>query len=224
MRALRELRERANGTVDTVVARGASRTAVYAALSGARLPSVQMLDLIVDVVLTVAPLRKAVARHCEGSARTVDSHIDGPTFPTSEWFDQILVGLASVIGAGDEVDESVVHGAPRTERLREPLFRARAARREERTTGEEWLDNLNDHDNTAHVRALYAYGLEVQPTGVEALTSSEAHGKGDVATSAWTARSRLGEPATAGVVLFRQNPGDGKPFYSYHSASELSAD
>ncbi|MEU6125971.1 YDG/SRA domain-containing protein [Streptomyces sp. NPDC047123] len=87
-----------------------------------------------------SPATEAVARHCEVSARTLDSYLDGRTFPTPERFDQILVGLASVIGAGagagagvgDEVDESAVHDAPRTEMLREALFRARAARKEER--------------------------------------------------------------------------------------------
>ncbi|MFJ5192476.1 YDG/SRA domain-containing protein [Streptomyces sp. NPDC088394] len=183
-RALRELRERANGTVDAVVVRGASRTAVYAALSGARLPSVQTLDLIVDTWANGAaverdrwrerrrvaeeamaersrlsgtavprrtpeeadfadqlralwdacgsPATEAVVGHCEVSARTLDSYLDGRTFPTPERFDQILVGLASVIGAGGEADASAVYGAPRTERLREALFRARTARKEER--------------------------------------------------------------------------------------------
>ncbi|WP_229868625.1 YDG/SRA domain-containing protein [Streptomyces inusitatus] len=168
-----------------MVAYGASRTAVYAALSGARLPSVQTLDLIVDAWangdaaerdrwrerrsvaegvmaersrlsgaavprrtpeeadfadqlrafwdVCGSPATEAVARHCEVSARTLDSYLDGRTFPTPERFEQILVGLASVIGAGGEVDESVVHDALRTERLREALFRARTARKEERT-------------------------------------------------------------------------------------------
>ncbi|MFE0580716.1 YDG/SRA domain-containing protein [Streptomyces sp. NPDC058874] len=163
---------------------GASRTAVYAALSGNRLPSVQTLDLIVDAwadgavaerdqwrerrrvaeeavaersrLMGVAtprrtpeeadfadqlrafwdvcgnPATEAVARRCEVSARTLDSYLDGRTLPTPERFDQILIGLASVIGAADEADESVVHEAQRTERLREVLFRARAARKEER--------------------------------------------------------------------------------------------
>ncbi|WP_330240466.1 YDG/SRA domain-containing protein [Streptomyces sp. NBC_00525] len=185
-RALRELRERANGTVNAVVACGASRTAVYAALSGARLPSVQTLDLMVDAWANGAaaergrwrerrrvaegamaersrlagaavprrtpeeadfadqlralwgvcgrPATEAVARHCEVSARTLDSYLDGRTLPTPERFDQVLAGLASVIkaGAGGEADESVVCNAPRTETLREALLRARTARKEER--------------------------------------------------------------------------------------------
>lgn len=182
--ALRDLRERAGGTVDAVVMRGASRTAVYAALSGARLPSVQTLDLIVDVwsggvaaergrwrerrraaeEATAersrlrgaaaarrtpeeadfadelralwnecgGPATEAVARHCEVSARTMDSYLDGRTLPTPDRFDQILVGLAAVSGADGVTDESPVHAASRTEHLREALFRARAARKEER--------------------------------------------------------------------------------------------
>ncbi|MCB5910144.1 YDG/SRA domain-containing protein [Streptomyces pinistramenti] len=167
-----------------MVTRGASRTAVYAALSGTRLPSVQTLDLIVDAwvggtaaergwwrerrraaeeaiaeesrLMGVAaprrtpeeadfaeelralwdecgsPATEAVARHCEVSARTLDSYLDGRTFPTPERLDQILIGLASVAGANKEADGPAVRGIPRTERLREALFRARAARKEER--------------------------------------------------------------------------------------------
>jgi putative restriction endonuclease len=47
-RDLREARERTRGTVEMAVNRGASRTAVYAALNGTRLPSVQTLDIMVD--------------------------------------------------------------------------------------------------------------------------------------------------------------------------------
>lgn len=91
-----------------------------------------------------SPATEAVARHCEVSARTLDSYLDGRTLPTPERFDQILVGLASVIGAGDEADESAAHGAPRTERLRETLFRARTARKEKRTRVRELAMALPD--------------------------------------------------------------------------------
>ncbi|MFE2496812.1 YDG/SRA domain-containing protein [Streptomyces scopuliridis] len=183
-RALRELRERAGGTVDAAVTHGASRTAVYAALSGTRLPSVQTLDLIVDAwgggteaergwwherrraaeeaiaeesrLMGVAaprrtpeeadfaeelralwdecgsPATEAVARHCEVSARTLDSYLNGRTFPKPERLDQLLIGLASVTEADKEADEPAVRATPRTERLREALFRARTARKEER--------------------------------------------------------------------------------------------
>ncbi|MEC3995277.1 YDG/SRA domain-containing protein [Actinacidiphila sp. DG2A-62] len=47
-RDLREMRERTQGTVEAAVIRGASRTAVYAALSGTRLPSIQTLDTMVE--------------------------------------------------------------------------------------------------------------------------------------------------------------------------------
>ncbi|MFF9338613.1 YDG/SRA domain-containing protein [Streptomyces sp. NPDC014773] len=184
-RALRELRERAGGTVDAVVALGASRTAVYAALSGSRLPSVQTLDLMVDAWSGSAaaeregwrerrraaegamaeasrlrgvaaprrtpeeadfadqlralwnasgsPATETVARNCEVSARTLDSYLGGRTLPTPERLDQALIGLASVSRADDETDVSVEGETLRTERLREALTRARAARKEERT-------------------------------------------------------------------------------------------
>ncbi|MFD4723778.1 YDG/SRA domain-containing protein [Streptomyces seoulensis] len=181
--ALRELREGVGGTVDAVVTRGASRTAVYAALSGSRLPSSQTLDLIVDTWTDGAaterhrwherrraaeeavaeqsrlrgvaaprrtpeeadfadqlralweacgrPATETVARHCEVSARTLDSYLDGRTLPTPERLDQVLIGLASVWGI-DEADESPLRETSPTERLREALLRARAARKEER--------------------------------------------------------------------------------------------
>jgi putative restriction endonuclease len=183
-RALRELREEAGGTVDAAVTRGASRTAVYAALSGTRLPSVRTLDQMVDawagdtaaqrgwwherrraveeaiaeesrLTGVAAPRRtpeeadfteelrafwdecgspatEVVARHCDVSARTLDSYRDGRTFPTPERLNQLLVGLASVTAADNAADELVVHATPRTEGLREALFRARTARKEER--------------------------------------------------------------------------------------------
>ncbi|MEU3616046.1 YDG/SRA domain-containing protein [Streptomyces sp. NPDC006872] len=45
---LRDLRDASQGAVEAAVMRGASRTAVYAALNGARLPSVQTLDAMID--------------------------------------------------------------------------------------------------------------------------------------------------------------------------------
>ncbi|MGW2822144.1 YDG/SRA domain-containing protein [Streptomyces sp. NPDC001443] len=79
-----------------------------------------------------SPATEAVARHCKVSARTLDSYLGGLTFPTPERLDQLLIGLASATGADDEADEPAVRGAPRTERLREALLRARTARTEER--------------------------------------------------------------------------------------------
>ncbi|HEY8979962.1 MAG TPA: YDG/SRA domain-containing protein [Streptomyces sp.] len=78
------------------------------------------------------PATETVAGHCEVSARTLDAYLDGRTFPTPERFDQILIGLASTVEADGEPDESVAHETLRRERLREALFRARAARKEER--------------------------------------------------------------------------------------------
>ncbi|WP_406092960.1 YDG/SRA domain-containing protein [Kitasatospora purpeofusca] len=47
-RELRELQERSQGTVESAIVLGASRTAVYEALRGSRLPSVRNLDLMVQ--------------------------------------------------------------------------------------------------------------------------------------------------------------------------------
>ncbi|MFE4059394.1 YDG/SRA domain-containing protein [Streptomyces sp. NPDC059096] len=80
-----------------------------------------------------SPATEAVARHCEVSARTLDSYLNGRTFPKPERLDQLLIGLASVAEADKEADEPTVRATQHTERLREALFRARTARKEERS-------------------------------------------------------------------------------------------
>ncbi|MFE4606901.1 YDG/SRA domain-containing protein [Streptomyces niveus] len=79
-----------------------------------------------------SPATEVVARHCEVSARTLDSYLDGRTFPTPERLDQLLIGLASATGTDNDADELVVHETSSTEKLREALFRARTARKAER--------------------------------------------------------------------------------------------
>ncbi|MFF7155281.1 YDG/SRA domain-containing protein [Streptomyces sp. NPDC008139] len=75
---------------------------------------------------------EAVARCCEVSARTLDSYLDGRTFPTPERLDQVLIGLATMSVAGKEAKGQAVREAPRADRLHEALFRARTARKQER--------------------------------------------------------------------------------------------
>ncbi|MFD9062906.1 YDG/SRA domain-containing protein [Kitasatospora purpeofusca] len=176
---LRELQECSQGTVDSVVVLGASRTAVYEALRGSRLPSIKNLDRMVaawgvggstereswrqrrraaeedlaeesrrrgsvtagrtpeeeDFAKRLrelwsragSPSTERVARHCDLSARTLDSYLDGRTIPTEERLDELFDGLSVVCG-----DEGGWLSVEREAFLGEVLFRARTARKEER--------------------------------------------------------------------------------------------
>ncbi|MFF3006112.1 YDG/SRA domain-containing protein [Kitasatospora sp. NPDC057940] len=178
-RELRELKERSRGTVETVVARGASRTAVYAALNGSRLPSAKNLDAMVEAwgsgselerrqwhdrrrsaeedlaeaarrqgAATAGrtpeeedftralrglwskvgdPSTERVARHCDLSARTLDSYLDGRTVPTESRLRELFDGLSAL-----SPDDSAWLAATRDTFIGEVLFRAQAARQEER--------------------------------------------------------------------------------------------
>ncbi|MEU9353419.1 YDG/SRA domain-containing protein [Streptomyces griseoloalbus] len=179
-RELRELREKTQGTVEMAVIRGASRTAVYAALNGSRLPSVQTLDTMIEAWttggetefqrwrerrrITEESLAEAarlqgratarrtpeeedfteqlravwqecgshstemVARHCGLSARTLDSYLEGRTLPNTERLRELFDGLSAVQGDGEVSLPSI-----REALVGEALFRARTARKEERT-------------------------------------------------------------------------------------------
>ncbi|MFF8956560.1 CRISPR-associated helicase Cas3' [Streptomyces sp. NPDC014894] len=93
-----------------------------------------------------------------------------------------------------------------------------------RATHERWTDDLGDQDNTAYVRALHPYGLDGEPTGVEALKSGESHGRGNDGTRELAARSRMGEPTTSVIVLFRRYADDGSPSHSYDIDGNIPAD
>ncbi|MFJ3218723.1 YDG/SRA domain-containing protein [Kitasatospora sp. NPDC086801] len=178
-RELRELKERSRGTVETVVARGASRTAVYAALNGSRLPSARNLDAMVEAwgsgselerrqwherrraaeeglaeaarrqgAATAGrtpeeedftralrglwnkvgdPSTELVARHCDLSARTLDSYLDGRTIPTEARLRELFDGLSAL-----RADDRAWLAATRDTFVGEVLFRAQTARQEER--------------------------------------------------------------------------------------------
>ncbi|MFD4395891.1 YDG/SRA domain-containing protein [Kitasatospora sp. NPDC058478] len=178
-RELRELKERSRGTVETVVALGASRTAVYAALNGSRLPSAKNLDAMVEAwgsgselerrqwydrrraaeeglaeearrqgAATAGrtpeeedftralrglwnkvgdPSTERVARHCDLSARTLDSYLDGRTIPTESRLRELFDGLSAL-----RADDSAWLAATRDTLIGEVLFRAQTARQEER--------------------------------------------------------------------------------------------
>ncbi|MFD0401940.1 YDG/SRA domain-containing protein [Kitasatospora sp. NPDC127121] len=178
-RELREFKERSRGTVETVVALGASRTAVYAALNGSRLPSAKNLDAMVEAwgsgselerrqwhdrrraaeegLVEAArrqgtatagrtpeeedftralrglwnkvgdPSTERVARHCDLSARTLDSYLDGRTIPTESRLRELFDGLSAL-----RADDSAWLAATRDTFIGEVLFRAQTARQEER--------------------------------------------------------------------------------------------
>ncbi|MBV2356480.1 CRISPR-associated helicase Cas3' [Streptomyces sp. J2-1] len=173
----------------------------------------------------------------EYSPGNLDAHVYAPYALTMSWYllnDLVTAPSTCVSCAGERNPElqqgaacfdATRDGASLIERAYSPApFPRTPIGSLLRATWEQWLDDLSDHDNTAHARALYPYGLDGEPTGVEALKSGEAHGKGDRSTGSLSARSRMREPGTAVVVLFRQNPGGREPFYSYDPAGELAAD
>ncbi|MFJ5684304.1 hypothetical protein [Streptomyces sp. NPDC093099] len=181
----RELREQTQGTVEMVVIRGASRTAVYASLNGSRLPSIQTLDTMIEAWTAggVAELQRwrerprtteeflaeaarlkgsvtarrtlqegdfteqlravwqecgspsteKVARHCGLSARTLDSYLEGRTLPNAVRLRELFDGLSAVQG-----DSEVSLPSRREALVGEALFRARTARKEERTRVRQW--------------------------------------------------------------------------------------
>lgn len=92
------------------------------------------------------------------------------------------------------------------------------------TLWKQWLDDLGDHENAAHVRALHPYGVDGGSAHIDDLKSGEAHGRGDDGAHEMAARSRLDEPATNVIVLFRQNHEGVPPVYSYDAAGERPAD
>lgn len=73
------------------------------------------------------PPTERVARHCALSARTLDSYLDGRTIPTEERLRELFDGLSGACGGDAEWLASA-----RESFLGEVLFRARAARKEER--------------------------------------------------------------------------------------------
>ncbi|MBB4923214.1 YDG/SRA domain-containing protein [Kitasatospora kifunensis] len=161
------------------VMRGASRTAVYAALSGTRLPSAKNLDIIVDAWIgggdverqrwrdrrreveealaeesrlrgvpavrrtaeeedftrqlvaawghCGSPSTEQVARHCDLSARTLDSYLNGRTIPTEERLVELFSGLLSAWPDDPSWISSTCDSL-----VGEALFVARSARKEEK--------------------------------------------------------------------------------------------
>ncbi|MFH9354039.1 CRISPR-associated helicase Cas3' [Kitasatospora sp. NPDC017646] len=81
-----------------------------------------------------------------------------------------------------------------------------------------WIAEHDNHENTAYARALQPYLLDGSPTDIDRLKSGSAEGQGDDGSAGLAARSRLGEPTTDVIVLFRQQAaGAGRPrlYYSY---------
>ncbi|MFF7994819.1 CRISPR-associated helicase Cas3' [Kitasatospora xanthocidica] len=81
-----------------------------------------------------------------------------------------------------------------------------------------WLAEHDNHENTAYARALQPYLLDGSPTDIDRLKSGSAEGQGDDGSAGLAARSRLGEPTTDVIVVFRQQTaGTGRPrlYYSY---------
>ncbi|MFG3227565.1 YDG/SRA domain-containing protein [Kitasatospora sp. NPDC048194] len=68
-----------------------------------------------------------MARHCDLSARTLDSYLDGRTIPTEERLRELFEGLSEVCD-----DDGEWLTAARETFIGEVLFRARTARKEER--------------------------------------------------------------------------------------------
>ncbi|WP_370416806.1 YDG/SRA domain-containing protein [Streptomyces fradiae] len=69
-----------------------------------------------------------VARHCGLSARTLDSYLEGRTLPNAARLRELFDGLSAVRGDSEPASPSI-----REALVGEALFRARTARKEERT-------------------------------------------------------------------------------------------
>ncbi|MFF2143693.1 CRISPR-associated helicase Cas3' [Kitasatospora sp. NPDC058190] len=94
-------------------------------------------------------------------------------------------------------------------------------------TWDAWLAEHDNHENTAYPRALQPYLLDGSPTDIDRLKSGSAEGQGDDGSPGLAARSRLAEPTTDVIVLFRQQTaGAGRPrvYYSYDQGGLHEAD
>ncbi|MFH8386743.1 hypothetical protein ACH4E7_38490 [Kitasatospora sp. NPDC018058] len=90
-----------------------------------------------------------------------------------------------------------------------------------------WLAEHDNHENTAHPRAVQPYLLDGSPTDIDRLKTGSAEGQGDDGNPGLAARSRLAEPTTGVIVLFRrQTAGTARPrvYYSYDQGGLHEAD
>ncbi|MFD9428721.1 MULTISPECIES: YDG/SRA domain-containing protein [unclassified Streptomyces] len=74
------------------------------------------------------PATERAARHCNLSARTIDSYLEGRTLPTAERLSELLDGLSVLC----EADQASPVSSVRESLVGETLLRARTARKEER--------------------------------------------------------------------------------------------
>ncbi|MFE4976119.1 CRISPR-associated helicase Cas3' [Kitasatospora sp. NPDC056651] len=96
-------------------------------------------------------------------------------------------------------------------------------------TWEQWLDHLDHHENAAYARAIHPYNPDGSARDVSDLKSGSAHadgddGYGDSGGRGLAARSRLAEPTTSVVVLFRHFDDNGAVRYTYDPEAGQQAD